>query len=171
MESKNEFKKIDIKNRVCYYFDDIILDLNINFSDILLDEELYENISVYDISYKTSVGPKPFRIKFDKLDGFIRVRGGEFRYLVIFDYGLFDKTCDKIKYLISQKSGITDSINCKFGRIKTDSYNSFPKAKILTFHNFIILIKSIVNKNKNKYYQNIFLEKGLYKGKSNTEYF
>ena len=29
-----------------------------NFSDILLDEKLYENISVYDISYKTSTGPK-----------------------------------------------------------------------------------------------------------------
>ena len=41
MESKNEFKKIDIKNLVCYYFDDIIIDLHINFSDILLDEELY----------------------------------------------------------------------------------------------------------------------------------
>ena len=24
MESKNELKEIDIKNRVCYYFDDII---------------------------------------------------------------------------------------------------------------------------------------------------
>ena len=24
---------------------------------------------------------------FDRIDGFIRVRGGEFRYLVLFDYG------------------------------------------------------------------------------------
>ena len=114
---------------MCYYFDDIIIDLHINFSDILLDEELYENILVYDISYKTSVGPKPFRIRFEKLDGFIRVRSGEFRYLIMLDYGLFDKTCDKIKYLINQKSGITDSINHKFGRIKIDSYNSFLKQK------------------------------------------
>ena len=34
---------------------------------------------------------KPLRIRFDKIDGFIRVCGGEFRYLVLFDYGLFDK--------------------------------------------------------------------------------
>ena len=34
-----------------------------------------------------------------------------------------------------------------------------------------MLIKSVVNKNKNGYYYNIFLEKGLYKDKSNTEYF
>ena len=43
------------------------------------------------------------RIRFDEVDGFIRVRGGEFKHLVLFDYGLFDKICDEIKYLISEK--------------------------------------------------------------------
>ena len=71
----------------------------------------------------------------------------------------------------SEKSGITDSINHNFGRIRIDSYDSLPIEKLLTFHNVIILIKSVVNKNKNEYYYNIFLEKGLYKDKSNTEYF
>ena len=37
------------------------------------------------------------RIKFDKIDEFIC--GGEFRYLILFEYGLFDKIYDKIKYL------------------------------------------------------------------------
>ena len=49
--------------------------------------------------------------------------------------------------------------------MRVDSYNSLPIKKILTFHNVIILIKSVVNKNKNKYYYHIFLEKGLYKDK------
>ena len=35
----------------------------------------------------------------------------------------------------------------------------------------MIHIKSVVNKNKNKYYYNIFSEKGSYKDRSNTEYF
>ena len=39
--------------------------------------------------------------------------------------------------------------------------------KILTSHNVIILIKSVVNRNGNEYYYNIFLEKGSYKDKSN----
>ena len=81
------------------------------------------------------------------------------------------KICDKIKNLISEKSGITDSINHNFGEIRIDSYNSLPNGKILTFHNVIILIKSVVNKNKNNYYYNIFLEKGSYKDKSNTHIF
>ena len=50
-------------------------------------------------------------------------------------------------------------------------YDSLPVEKILAFHNAIIFIKSVVNKNKNNYYCNIFLEKGSYKDKSNTEYF
>ena len=45
------------------------------------------------------------------------VLGGEFRRLVLFDYGLFDKICDKIKYFISKKSDITDTINHNFGEI------------------------------------------------------
>ena len=69
-----------------------------------------------------------------------------------------------------KKSGIT-SINHNFARIRIDSYNSLPTEKILTFHKVIILITSVVNKNKNNYYHNIILEKGLYKDKSNTEYF
>ena len=84
---------------------------------------------------------------------------------MLFDYGLFNKICDKIKYLKSKKSGITNSINHNFGKIRIDPYNSLPIKKILTFNNVIILIKSVVNKNKNKYYYNIVLEKGSYKDK------
>ena len=82
MVSKYESKEIDIKDYACYYFDDVIKDIDINFSDILLDEKLYQNISAYGISYKTSTGPKPLRIMFDKIDEFIWVHGREFKYLV-----------------------------------------------------------------------------------------
>ena len=68
MESKEELKTIYIKNRACYYVDDIITDKDTNFSDILLNKILYENISVYQISCQTSTGPKPLRIRFDKIN-------------------------------------------------------------------------------------------------------
>ena len=41
----------------------------------------------------------------------------------------------------------------------------------MTFHNVVIFIMSVVNKNENEYYYNITLEKGSYKDKSNTQYF
>ena len=103
MKSKNELKENDIKNRVCYYFDDIINGANINFSNILLDKIFYENISVYNISYKTPTGPKPLRIRFHEKDGFIISLHGNIKHLILFSYGLFNKICDKIKYLISKK--------------------------------------------------------------------
>ena len=127
-----------------------------------------ENISPYNISYKASTGPKPFCIKFDKIDGFIISLDGKIKHLVLFDYGLSDEICDKIKYLISQKSATTNRINYNFEKIKTDSYNSLPIKKNIdcyNTHNVTILIKSVVNKNENKYYYNIFLEKGSYKYK------
>ena len=54
--------------------------------------------------------------------------------------------------LISEKSGIADSINPNFAKIGIVSYNSLPFEERLTFHNVIIIIKSVVNKNKNEYY-------------------
>ena len=51
IKHKNELKEIDIKNRTCYYFDDIITNRDIYSVDILSDEKIYEDIPIYDISY------------------------------------------------------------------------------------------------------------------------
>ena len=56
-------------------------------------------------------------------------------------------------------------MNHKFGKIIIDLYNSVPFKKLLTFHNVIILIISVINEIKYKYDSNIFLEKGSYKYK------
>ena len=66
----------------------------------------------------------------------------------MFDYSYCYKTCYKIKYLICEKSGTTDSINHNFARIRIDSYDSLPIEKILTFHNVIKLTNSVVTKMK-----------------------
>ena len=60
-----------------------------------------------------------------------------------------------IKFVI--RLNINHKINHNFGNIRIDSYNSLPIKKILASHNVIILIKSVVNKNKNKYYYNIII--------------
>ena len=138
MKSKDELKVIDIKDCTCYYFDDLMRawdrDTDIDFSGILLEEKLYkqkyENILFHDISQETSRGATPFRIRYDQIDGFIKIHDG-IRYLVLFDCGWFDKICDRIKYLVSEKSGISESINSNFGRIRIDSYNSLPIEEIM----------------------------------------
>ena len=44
MESKEELKETDIKNRTYYYFHDIMKVIDTDFSDISLDEKLYKKI-------------------------------------------------------------------------------------------------------------------------------
>ena len=104
------------------------------------------------------MGTKPLRTRFNKIDGFIKIYV-EIRYLILYDYKRYNAIYDRIKYLISEKSGIIDSNNNNFSRIRIDSYNS------------LTLIKSTVNKNKNEYYYNILLEKVPHKDKFNTQYF
>ena len=40
---------------------------------------------MYDFSYKTSTAAKPLRIRFNKIDGFIK-NHDKMRYLVLIDY-------------------------------------------------------------------------------------
>ena len=46
----------------------------------LKDKKSLENIWIYNISYKTLIDSKSFHIRFDKIDGFIRIYDGT-RYL------------------------------------------------------------------------------------------
>ena len=55
---------------------------------------------------KTLFSSKRLRIKFDELDGFFRDYDG-IRYLTFFDSEKHDAIYNRIRYLISQKSGIT----------------------------------------------------------------
>ena len=50
---------------------------------------------------------KPFHIRFKKMDGFIK-NYYEIRYLVLLGPGWFDAIYNRIRYLISEKSDITD---------------------------------------------------------------
>ena len=54
---------------------------NFYLYNILIDEKSQQRFFIYDISYKTLIGPKLLRNKFDTIDGFIRIYDGT-RYLV-----------------------------------------------------------------------------------------
>ena len=53
------------------------------------------------------MGSKPLRIWFDKIDELIKIYD-EIRYLVLLGHSWYDEICDSIKYLLSEKSGITN---------------------------------------------------------------
>ena len=43
-----------MKSRRCYYFDFTMEIIDINVKDLLLEKKRFENILIYDISYKTT---------------------------------------------------------------------------------------------------------------------
>ena len=101
------------------------------------------------------------RIRFDKIDRFIRIYD-ESRYLTLFGSEKYNAIYDRIRYLTSLKSSIPYLFSYYFSKIKVDFYDSLPIEKMLTLHSFIIPIKLVLNEDKNHYYYKIFLEKFSY---------
>ena len=83
MESKDELKKIDIKNRTCYYFDDIMTVIDIDFSGILLNKKSYKLIFNLWHFKQNFHGCKTIVYLVQKIDGFFKIYDGV-RYLVLF---------------------------------------------------------------------------------------
>ena len=121
----------------------------------LKDKKSHKNILIYEISDKTLVGPKPLRVKLDKMDGFIRIYDGN-RYLTLLSSRKYDAIYNRTRYLISVKSSVTYLFSHYLAKIKIDSYDSLSIEKALTTQNVIMLIKSVLNKDKHHYLYKIF---------------
>ena len=124
----NEFKKIRIKNRACYYFDNIIKLEDFDIDNILIEEQSHENILIYEISDKTLTGPKPLRVRFDKVDGFIRIYDRT-TYLKLFGSEKYDAIYNRIRYPVSLKSSTTYVFSHYYAKIKVEPNDSLPIKK------------------------------------------
>ena len=93
-----------------------------NLNNVLINQKLFENFLIYNISYKTLIYAKPLRIRFDKTDGFIGVYDRT-RCLVLLGREKYNFTYNRIKYLIGIKSGITYVISQYYAKLKVDSYD------------------------------------------------
>ena len=54
----------------------------------MVDEKSHEKILIYNVLYENVIDANPLRIRFDKIDGFIRVYDGT-RYLAWFGPGKY----------------------------------------------------------------------------------
>ena len=72
------------------------------------------------------------RIRFDKINGIIRVYDGT-RYLTVFGTKKCDAMHDRIRYLVSLKSSMTYIFSRYFAKIKVGSYDFLPIEKNTDF--------------------------------------
>ena len=115
-----------------YYFDDIIKVEDFDFNNILIDEKSHENFLIFEISYKTLLDSKRLRIRLDEIVVFIENYDGN-TYLTLLSSKKYDAICDRIRYLISLKSGTTNIFSHYFAKIKVDSHDSLPIEKNIGF--------------------------------------
>ena len=140
MNSNDKLKEIDIKN-CTFYFDDIIKIEDFDFGNILIDEKItWKYFGFWHFLHKILIGAQPLRIRFDRIDEFIKVYDRT-RYLVWLGGDKYDFFYNRSRYLIGMTSCITYVIYHNYAKIKVDSYDSLSLEKPLTFHNVIILLK------------------------------
>ena len=100
-----------------------------DIDNILVDEQSHENILIYDISYKTLIDSKPLRIRFNKIDGFIRIYDRT-RYLKLFSSEKYDAIYNRIRFFTkkpkiykSQNEGYGDKACTNFRDLNEPDYD------------------------------------------------
>ena len=84
------------------------------------------------ITYKTLIGAKPLRIRFNNVDAFIRFYDGT-RSLVLFDPEKYYAIYNRIRYFICQKKYHYTCFSYNYVRMKVNSYNFLSLENKLTF--------------------------------------
>ena len=128
IRNNNKWKETDTKIRTCYYFDDIIRIKDFDLGNIVIDGKSCKNILVYNISQKSLIFVEPLYIRFDKVNGFIRLFDGT-RYLVIFGPEKYDAIFNRIRHLIGLKTVITYVLSYNYPKTKVDLYDSLSLEK------------------------------------------
>ena len=170
-----EVKKINIKNRTYYFYNDMINLKNFEPNLLKIDRKSYKNIGIYNIGYITvkkiddceniySVNPLHLRVS--HANGYIEEKN-------VNKYLTFDST-DKNKELKKYQdvwSGIKNKIEAvssgecdyekDYMKVKFNSDDDLPLNKPLKFHSVTIIIKSVFEED-GKLYLQVFLDDTFY---------
>ena len=174
-------KKINVKNRTYYFFDDMINIEDFNPNLLKIDRKSYKNIDIYYIGYitvKDSYYVKinsvnPLYLIISEADGYIKEKNGS-KYLV-FDSAnennevlkKYNELWDGIKNEIETINGSktskhsSDGYDKDFMKIKFNSNDNLPLNKTLKLHNITLIIRSTFEED-GKFYPQIDLDECLY---------
>ena len=169
-------KQIDIKDRTCYFYNDIINIRKFDSNLLKIDKKSYKYIGIYNIGYITVkkiddyeniYSVNPLYLIITHASGYIEEKGVN-KYLV------FDST-DENKELLKKYNDVFNGIRNKikkisddecdyekdYMKIKFNSDDDLPLNKTLKFHNVSITIRSVF-KEDGKLYPQVFLDDTLY---------
>ena len=169
-------KQVNIKNRTCYFYNDIIDLENFKLNLLKINKKWYKDIGIYNIRHitikkiddcKNSYSVNPLCLNITHASGYIEEKGVN-KYLV------FDSTDDNKEFIKKYNdvfNGIKDKIKemnsdeCNYEKdymkIKFNLDDDLPFKKALTFHLMTITIRRVF-KEDGKLYPQVFLDDTLY---------
>ena len=171
-------KKINIKNRTYYYYNDIVDLDEFDESKIKVDKKDFNDIDIYylDYKYKKKITEcnvikfvNPLYLRIADIKGQFKKGKDNAWYLVISDKDdVYKKLVDifeSIKNEIIEKTWDALEYHKYYMKNFFESNNIFLTDKDVNIHLATIVIKAIFAKN-GKYYPQLFLDDGLYKNVS-----
>ena len=153
-------KEINIKNRTCYFFDDIINIENFNPDLLKINKKSCKNIGIYYVGYMTIKDSKYVNIHnvnlsyvlIGEADGSVDKKNGN-KYLTFADTNKIKKVLEKYTELWNKAKSVTEKINDKPGQYEKDymkfKFNSdddLPLNKVLKFHNLMVIVRLLALK-------------------------
>ena len=169
-------KRLNIKNKTYYFWDDQINIKNFDPELLKLDKKSLLGASIYYIGYVTK---KPeyninsmnsLYVIINEIDGFIEINsvedGSKYLNIVLTDSNKevlkkYEEGWSGIKDQIAKINGSVGEYDKDYMKIKFDSDDDLPLGVVLKLRILTIVIKSIFEKD-GKYYPQIFLDDSLY---------
>ena len=169
-------KQINIKNRTCYFYNDMINVKTFEVNLLKIDKKSCKSIGIYNIGYITIkktddyesiYGVNPLYLQVNHANRYIEEKI-ENKYL-IFDSS--DENKELIKKYQDTWSGIKDKIEAvgsgkcdyekDYMKMKINSDNNLPLEKPLKLHMMTIIIRSVFEEDGKPYLQ-LFLDDSSY---------
>ena len=160
-------KEINIKNRIYYFFDNMINIKDFNSNLIKIDKNSYKNIDIYYIGYITMKDFDYVKVNsvnslyliMNKVDGYFEeINGNKYLTLVFTDKNKevltkYTELWDGIKNFIKKISNKSGEYGKDFMKINLD--DSLPLKKTLKLYNMTIIVRSVFEEY-GKYYPQVF---------------
>ena len=171
-----ETKQINIKNRIYYFYNDVIDLDEYDESKIKVDKKKnFNDIDIYYLGYEhkkkitecneiNSVNPLYLRIK-DMKGQFKKGKGDNLWYLIIFAdadiLGKFTNIWKSIRAKIEENTGGIVQYDKDYMKIKFQSSDNLPTDNIVNMHLVTIIIRSVFAQN-DEFYHQLFVDDTLY---------
>ena len=166
-------KEVNIKDRTCYFYNDIIDIKTFESNNLKLDKKTCKDLDIFNTGYVTikKIGHgydvnsvNPLYLCINNASGYIK-EVNEDKFLV---FNVTDENKELLKRYDDVFNGIMSRINnwLEYSKdnmkIKFSSDDNLSLIKPLKFHNMTVSIRYVFSKD-NKLYPQVFLDEALYR--------